>query len=85
MSESVYFLTLGLFFGSILMIFGMKYFAAIQQARARAEREEAYRQLAHDGSLAQQETAAALRAVQATVSSYEARLAEIERLLKQVE
>ena len=78
MSESVYFLTLGLFFGSILMIFGMKYFAAIQQARARAEREEAYHQLAQGSAQAQQENAATLRAV-------EARLAEVERLLKQVE
>ena len=78
MSESVYFLTLGLFFGSTLMIFGMKYFAAIQQARARAEREEAYHQLAQGSAQAQQETAATLRAV-------EARLAEVERLLKQVE
>jgi hypothetical protein len=78
MSESVYFLTLGLFAGTILAVFGMKYFSAIQQAKARAEREDAYRLLAQGSAQAQQETAATLRAV-------EARLAEVERLLKQVE
>jgi len=35
MSEHVYFLTIGLPLATLLLIFGMKYHAAIQQARAR--------------------------------------------------
>lgn len=85
MSEPVYFLTIGLPLLTALLIFGMKYFAAIQQARANQQREEAVEQLAQSSSKALQETAEALRSIQAVQSRQEQRLAEIERILKQVE
>ena len=55
MSESVYFSTISLFFGTILLIFGMKYFAAIQQAKAHRDNDEDYRQLAAQAAAAQAE------------------------------
>lgn len=55
---------------TILLVFGMRYFALIQQARARAEAGETDRQLA-------EKTAATLTAI-------ETRLAAIEKVLKDV-
>ena len=45
MSESLYLLSICLPLGAIVLVFGMRYFAATQQARARLANDEAYRQL----------------------------------------
>ena len=71
MSESDYFLTICLPLGTILIVFGMRYFALVQQARAQAAGHV-------DGAAALDKIAAALADVQA-------RLAGIEKILKQVE
>ncbi|MBV1777248.1 hypothetical protein KSF73_16120 [Burkholderiaceae bacterium DAT-1] len=63
----------------------MKYFAAIQQAKASQAREEAYRLLALDIGQTQQQVVDGLSKTQAAVETLNARLAEIERILKQVE
>ena len=46
MSEHIFLITIGLPLATLLLIFGMKYFAAIAQAKARLASDEAYRQLA---------------------------------------
>lgn len=63
----------------------MKYFAAVQQARARRENDEAYRALAEKMVAAQAESAATLAAVQATLAELKGRLGLIEKILKEVE
>ena len=59
MSAAIYLTTLILPLGTILLVFGMRYFAQVQQAKAK---------LANDDKLA----------------SVEARLAAIEKILKDV-
>ena len=71
MSESVYFITIGLIMATVLIPFGMRYFAQVQLARAQAA-----------GSA---DHAAALKAIAATLADVQARLAGIEKILKQVE
>ena len=71
MTESVYFLTLGLPLATILVVFGMRYRALVLQARAQAAGNPA--------------NAAALEKIAATLADVQARLAGIEKILKQVE
>ena len=78
MAEHVYLLTLLLPLATVLIIFGMKYYAAVQQAKARLASDDAYRQVAEQAAAAQAETAAAL-------ADLKVRLTEIEKILKEVE
>jgi hypothetical protein len=71
MSESVYFLTLCLPLGTILVVFGMRYRALVLQARAQAVGNPA--------------SAAALKAIADSLADVQARLAGIEKILKAVE
>lgn len=71
MSESVYFLTICLPLATILIVFGMRYRALVLQARAQAA--------GHPGD------AAALEHIAASLADVQARLAGIEKILKQVE
>jgi hypothetical protein len=81
MSEHIYLVTLSFPFVTALIIFGMKYYAAIQQARAN----EAYRQLAAQATAQQADMLATLTALRATAAETATRLAAVEKLLKQVE
>ena len=71
MSESVYFLTICLPLGTILIVFGMRYRALVLQARAQAA-----------GNV---DNAAALKSIAESLSDVQARLAGIEKILKAVE
>ena len=71
MSESVYFLTICLPLATILIVFGMRYFAQVQQARAQASGHA--------------DNAAALKSIADSLADVQARLAGIEKILKQVE
>ncbi|ATQ77678.1 hypothetical protein CR152_26605 [Massilia violaceinigra] len=85
MSEHVYLITIGLPLATVLLIFGMKYFAAIQQAKARLASDEAYRQLAAQAAAAQIETAAALAAIHGHLAEVKTRVAAVEKVLRDVE
>ena len=71
MSESVYFLTICLPLGTILIVFGMRYRALVLQARAQAA-----------GNV---DNAAALKTIADSLADIQARLAGIEKILKAVE
>ena len=71
MSESVYFLTICLPLGTILIVFGMRYRALVLQARAQAA-----------GNV---DNAAALKSIADSLADVQARLAGIEKILKAVE
>jgi hypothetical protein len=71
MSESVYFLTICLPLATILIVFGMRYRALVLQARAQAAGNP--------------DNAAALDKIAASLADVQARLAGIEKILKQVE
>jgi Tfp pilus assembly protein PilO len=85
MSASIYVFTVLLPCATILLVFGMRYWSAVQQAKARLANEDAYRQIAGTAAAAQAETATALTAIQASLEDVRARLASVEKVLKDVE
>ena len=85
MSETIYLLTLSLPLATILLVFGMRAFAAVQQAKARLANDEAYRQLAEKAAFAQTAAASALASIDANLADVKARLAAVEKVLKEVE
>lgn len=85
MSEHVFLITIGLPLVTVLLIFGMKYLAAIVEARARQASDEAYRQLAAQAAAAQSEAAAALGAMNAHMAELKTRVAAVEKMLRDVE
>jgi hypothetical protein len=85
MAEHVYLISISIFTGTILLIFGMKYFAAIQQAKARLANDDAYRQLAAQTLASQTEIAGRLAGLEANLLDAKTRLASVEKMLKEVE
>jgi Tfp pilus assembly protein PilO len=85
MHEHVYLLTIGLPLLTILLVFGMRYYAAVQQAKARLANDDAYRAVAEKAVSAQADTANALAAMNATLADLKSRLAAVEKILKEVE
>ncbi len=85
MSEHIYLLSIGLVLGTILIIFGMKYFSAARQARSRVLSEDAYRELAEKAFAVQSENATSLSSMQTELSEINTRLAAVEKILKAVE
>jgi hypothetical protein len=85
MTTILYLLTLVLPLATILIVFAMRYFALVQQARARLANDDAYRQLAESASAAQSRIATSLAAVEADLSDVRIRMAAVETILKAVE
>ena len=84
MTDIFYLLTLCLPLATILLVFGMRYASAVQQAKARLANEGAYRQIAEKAAAAQSETATTLASIQAALADVGPRLAAIEKILKEV-
>jgi Tfp pilus assembly protein PilO len=84
MSTTVYLLTICLPLATVLLVFGMKYFAMVQQAKARTARDEADRRLADELARAQAETVAQLAAMNAALARLDARMGAVEKVLKEV-
>ena len=70
---------------AILIVFGMRYYAAVQQARARLANDDAYRQLAESASAAQSQIATSLAAMETNLTDVRTRMAAVETILKAVE
>ena len=85
MTTMLYLLTLVLPLATILIVFGVRYYAAIQQAKARLANDDAYRQLAESASAAQSRIATSLAAMEASLSDMRTRMAAVETILKAVE
>jgi hypothetical protein len=85
MTTTLYLLTLTLPLATVLIVFGMRYYASIEQARARLANDDAFRQLAESASAAQSRTATSLAALEITLSDVRARMAAVETVLKAVE
>ena len=62
MTAIFYLLTLILPLATILIVFAMRYYAIVQQAKARLANDDAYRQLAEGASAAQSRIATSLAA-----------------------
>jgi hypothetical protein len=85
MTTLLYLLTLCLPLGTILLVFGMRYVSAIQQAKARLANDDAYRRIAETAANAQSNTAAALSSIEAALTDVRTRLVAVEKILKEVE
>ena len=85
MTSILYLATLCLPLGTILIVFGMRYLSAIQQAKARLANEGAYQQIAEKAATAQSETATALSSIQEVLADVRSRLTAVEKILKEVE
>ena len=68
-----------------VLVFFMKYVSAVLQARVRLAQDEAYREVAAKAVAAEAEAAARLSSFGAALDSIQARLAGIEKILKDVE
>jgi hypothetical protein len=85
MTAIFYLLTLILPLATILIVFAMRYYANIQQAKARLANDDAYRQFAESASTAQSQIATSLAAMEANLSDVRARMTAVETILKAVE
>ena len=85
MTTMLYLLTLVLPLATILIVFGMRSYAAVQQAKARMANDDAYRHFAESASAAQSRIATSLAAIEANLSDVRTRVAAVETILKAVE
>lgn len=85
MSQNFFFILLGLPLATIVLVFGMRYFSAMQQAKFRFAHDEAYRELARQAAGAQAETAASLASINVALQDLKVRVAGIEKVLREVE
>jgi hypothetical protein len=81
MSTVQYLLFVSPFVLTILVVFGMKYFSAVFQARARIANDAMYRALAEKAVGAQSD----LAAIRVELTRVAASLAAVEKILQQVE
>lgn len=70
---------------TIILVFGMKYFAAARQAGLQVATAEGYRTLTERAVKAQETSAELLAAMKASLGQIEQRLAQVEKVLKEVE
>jgi len=82
---SVFLLVTILVLVTIILVFAMKYFAALRQASQRIASDDGYRALADKATRAQETSTEMLGAVNSTLARIEMRLANIEKVLKEVE
>jgi hypothetical protein len=85
MTTAEYFIFMSPVVVTILVVFGMKYFSAIFQARARLANDALYQALAEKAVAAQTENQAILAAIRADLARFGTSLATVERILQQVD
>jgi hypothetical protein len=85
MTAIFYLLTLVLPLATILIVFAMRYYALVEQARARLANDDAYRQLAENASAAQSRIATSLAAMETSLADVRSRMTAVETILKAVE
>lgn len=85
MAPSIFIFSLSLPLLVVLLIFGLRYWSQVQQARLRFTNDEGYRQLASTAAATQAELATSLAALNLAVRDLQARMGAIEKVLKEVE
>ncbi len=84
-TPTIYLITLGVMFGTVIIVFGIRFLQASAVAGADAAHTDAYRKLASDAVTAQAGNAVRLSAIQSELAEIKARMASIETILKTVE
>jgi hypothetical protein len=85
MQPYIYFITLAVIFGTIIVVFGIRFLQASAVAGADAAHTDAYRKLAADAVTAQSGNAATLSAIQSELAEIKTRMTSVEKILKAVE
>jgi hypothetical protein len=85
MSPTIYFISLGAMFGTIILVFFIRFLQASAVAGADATHTDAYRKLASDAVTAQTGNAATLAAIQSELAELKTRMTSVEKILKAVE
>ena len=85
MSATIYLITLAVIFGTIIVVFGLRFLQASAVAGADAAHTDAYRKLASDAVTAQAGNAATLSAIQSELTEIKTRMSSVEKILKDVE
>ncbi|HEX3809017.1 MAG TPA: hypothetical protein VHW02_04895 [Rhizomicrobium sp.] len=85
MSPTIYFITMGVIFGTIIIVFFIRFLQASAVAGADATHADAYRKLASDAVTAQSGNAATLSAIQSELAEIKTRMSSVEKILKEVE
>ncbi len=85
MSENIYLITVLLPLATLLLIFALKYISAAYQARVRAASDASYRELAQSAISAQVAANASIAAMQQEVTQISQRLAQVTKILQEVE
>lgn len=84
-TPTIYFISMGAMFGTIILVFGIRFLQASAVARADAAHTDAYRKLAADAVTAQADNAATLSAIQSEIIEIKTRMTSVETLLKTVD
>ncbi len=85
MSPTIYFISMAALFGTVIIIFGIRFLQAAAVARADAAHTDAYRKLASDAVTAQAGNAVTLSAIQSELAEIKTRMTRVETILKAVE
>jgi chromatin segregation and condensation protein Rec8/ScpA/Scc1 (kleisin family) len=85
MSENIFFAAFFFPSAAAVLVYFMKYLAAIKQARVRVEQDEAYRELAMRMAASQAEMASALTVLTNSLADVHMRMEGLEKILKEVE
>jgi hypothetical protein len=85
MSPTIYFISMGAMFGTIIVVFCIRFLQASAVAGSDAAHSDAYRKLASDAVTAQAGNAATLSAIQSELVEIKARMSSVETILKAVE
>lgn len=84
MSDLIYLISMFMLLGTILLVFGMRYYAWLKQAKASLAQGDAYRKIAEQATEAQTASAAALGAIRSDLADVRSRLAAVENILREV-
>jgi hypothetical protein len=75
---------MGVMFGTIIIVFFIRFLQASAVAGADAAHADAYRKLASDAVTAQSGNAATLSAIQSELAEIKTRMSSVEKILKEV-
>jgi hypothetical protein len=84
MPITLYVLTLTLPLATVLIVFGVRYYALLQRAKAQLANDGAYRQLSETASTTQSQIATRLATMEADLSDVRTRMSAVETILKAV-
>lgn len=84
MTTPVYFTSMSMFLGTVVLAFGMISYAIVQRGRASQAQAEAYRRVAEQAAGAEAASAAALATIRDDLADMRTRLAGVEKVLNEV-